>query len=241
MRLTVLSPHRDDAVFSLAHALGAWSRAGAEITVLNFFTRSAYAPFATDGADVSSLRAREDRRSLGLVSGDIRIRSLGLLDAPLRLGIEFGAITDPAAFTPRAEEVQAFGRYIRKLARKSLVLAPLALGDHIDHRTVHCASIVGAAGQDIGFYEDLPYASWTAEQVIQNRIAIAEGELQYPLAPAFRRSQRRQCKARAVAQYRSQIDDAMVKTIARYSEKYRGAERIWFPRHSRRWHPLLST
>lgn len=239
MRLTVLSPHPDDAAFSLALTLRRWSRAGAEITILNFFTRSAYAPFAPFAADVSSLRAREDRRSIGMLEKSIQVRSLRLLDAPLRLGIDFGSITNPDAFTPPDDEVAKLAQRMHGFFRNTLLLAPLALGDHIDHRTVHSAAIKAAAGREVAFYEDLPYASWTDEAVIRKRVCALEHDLRLPLAPALPRGPSWRFKQRAAAQYRSQIDRAAAHAIARYGEKYKGAERIWIPRHSARWRTLL--
>jgi LmbE family N-acetylglucosaminyl deacetylase len=239
MRLTVLSPHRDDATFSLALSLQHWSSTGVEISVLNFFTRSGYAPYACEGADISGIRAREDRRSAGIIDSRIQILSLSLLDAPLRLPIDFGSITNPSAFAPLTCEVASFRECIRRISRNSLVLAPLGLGNHIDHRTVHCAAIAAGGRSSLGFYEDLPYAIWTCETAIRERVASAEEELRLFLRPSLLRSAGRRFKERAVRRYQSQIDLEMASAIARYSEKYKGRERIWVPRHSARWRALL--
>ena len=239
MRVTVLSPHRDDAAFSLALSLRHWSSAGIEIFVLNFFTRSGYAPYVSEEADVSAIRAREDRRSAGTIDRRIQLRSLSLLDAPLRLPIDFGSITNPTAFAPLTHEIASFRDRIRQIFRHSLVLAPLGLGDHIDHRTVHCAAIAVGNTFSLGFYEDLPYAMWTDERAIQERVARAGQELRVSLFPSLLRSAGRRFKERAVKRYQSQIDVEMANAIARYSEKYKGCERIWIPRHSARWRALL--
>ncbi len=55
-KLTVLSPHRDDAAFSLFICLAKWSMfPSLKVKVLNFFTESAYAPYssASDAISVS--------------------------------------------------------------------------------------------------------------------------------------------------------------------------------------------
>jgi LmbE family N-acetylglucosaminyl deacetylase len=239
MQLTVLSPHRDDAAFSLALALKRWAAAGVEITVLNLFTRSAYAPYAREGADITAVRANEDRRALKTIDVLIRLHSLSLLDAPVRLPIDFGSITNVEAFSPLAEEVNFLSRCIRAASRDALVLAPLALGDHIDHRTVHLAALKAGRAHRVGFYEDLPYASWTDDAVIRERVSKVEAVIGIPLFPALRRSASWRFKERVIRRYDSQIDAGMARMIARYGEKYMGAERIWAPRHSARWQALL--
>jgi LmbE family N-acetylglucosaminyl deacetylase len=239
MRLVVLSPHRDDATFSLALSLRHWSSAGVSITVVNFFTQSAYAPYAPDGANISALRADEDRRSLRAVDPQIYLRSLSFLDAPLRLPIDFGAITNPAVFTPVSEEVERMSNVIRSICRRALAIAPLGLGEHIDHRTVRDAAIVALPRKSVAFYEDLPYASWTSESDIRKRISTLEAQLMTPLSACRQRSRNWRFKNRAVRSYHSQIDDSMAVSISRYGEKYNGGERIWVPRHSARWRALL--
>jgi LmbE family N-acetylglucosaminyl deacetylase len=240
MRLTVLSPHRDDAAFSLTLALRRWAGAGVEITVFNFFTRSAYAPYAPAAGDVPAIRAREDRRSLKSIGAQIRVHSLSLLDAPVRLPINFGAITNIEAFSPLAEEVDFLSHRMWAKCRNALVLAPLALGDHIDHRTVHRAALRAAGAHCLGFYEDLPYAAWTDEASIRKRVSRAEAQLGVRLFPALQRSAAWRLKERVISHYHSQIDAGMARTIARYSEKYKGAERIWVPLHSARWRAILN-
>jgi LmbE family N-acetylglucosaminyl deacetylase len=238
--LLVLSPHRDDAAFSLALSLKRWITTGAEIDVLNFFTRSGYAPYACEGADIPAVRASEDARALRALDKRIRLRSLPLLDAPLRLPIDFGSITNPDVFSPLAEEVEGLARTIRRVSRLSLILAPLALGEHIDHRTVRDAAFASADPKRIAFYEDLPYAAWTPESAQRQRVSEIERRLRVSLFPARQHSHDLRWKGRIVRLYRSQIDDRMTELIARYGEKYAGAERIWAPRHDARWRMLLS-
>ena len=86
--ITILSPHRDDAAFSLCMALRKWTVMQLKLTVINFFTVSAYGPrsIAKDPHTVSSIRRREDRRVISIISPLIRVRDAGLLDAPLRSG-----------------------------------------------------------------------------------------------------------------------------------------------------------
>ncbi len=95
--VTVLSPHRDDAAFSLCLALSRWPELNVPVTVVNFFTISGYAPHSasTEIADVSSLREREDQEALASIHPAIHVESLDLLDAPLRFNISAAAISAP--------------------------------------------------------------------------------------------------------------------------------------------------
>lgn len=239
MRVVVLSPHRDDAAFSLALSISRWIATGTDVSVLNFFTRSDYAPYAPDGADIPALRAAEDVKALRAIATTIKMHSLPLLDAPLRLPIDFGSITNPDVFTPVPDEVAQLGRVITDFCRRSLLIAPLGLGEHIDHRTVRDAALAVFDPKRIAFYEDLPYAAWTSEAAIRERVSVLEGELNVRLFPSRQRSRTLRWKSRVIRKYESQIDDRMVETIARYGEKYSGRERIWAPRHDARWRSLL--
>ena len=86
MKIFVLSPHRDDAAFSLALSITHWLSVGHEVTVINVFTRSLYAPYADSEAmpasarldHVSTLRRHEDRAALHAVG----VKSLVDLDLP---------------------------------------------------------------------------------------------------------------------------------------------------------------
>lgn len=240
MRVVVLSPHRDDAAFSLALSLESWAEAGADVTVLNFFTRSDYAPYAREGADIPAVRALEDARALRAISCNIRTRSLPLQDAPLRLPLDFGSITNPDVFRPVPEEVRELSRVVAKTCAKALVMSPLGLGEHIDHRTVRDAALAAIGPKRIAFYEDLPYAAWTPEAAIRERVSEIEGQRSERLFASRQGSRNLRWKRRMARKYQSQIDDRMAETIARHGEKYSGAERIWAPRHDARWHALLS-
>src|ERR1700761_6725222 len=126
--VTVLSPHRDDAAFSLYVCLSRWVGASYRVTVLNFFTESAYGPRAipTSASSISEIRRREDRRALASVNPRIRIESAGLLDAPLRLGIGAGEVCS-AEPSPHdySNNLQTVSSILRAYMRTSLVLVPL--------------------------------------------------------------------------------------------------------------------
>ncbi len=241
--LTVLSPHRDDAAFSLALSLSRWSKLNVPIRVLNFFTISSYGPqcAASSAPDISWLREREDRRALYSIDPRIRIQALGLLDAPIRLNISVASISAPENQDLQPlDEIASLGRQVEPHFRAGLILAPLALGNHIDHRAVHCAALKAHKGQRLGFYEDLPYASWTSDEQLAARVRETERFTHVALRPVvIRTSEPASRKLRVVSRYRSQINRQEATAIAAFASRYGGGERLWIPRHGRPWGALI--
>jgi LmbE family N-acetylglucosaminyl deacetylase len=237
--LTVLSPHRDDAVFSLYFALRKWRREGVRLTVLNFFTRSNYAPGVSEKQTdaVSLIRKTEDRNVLSRIDKGIDVRDCGLLDAPLRLGIEFAAVCNPETRALAKSVEPEIAAYIRTRAFSDLIIAPLGLGGHVDHLAVNEAAIASTArNHKPAFYEDLPYATWTSSDMLRQRIHEIETKLGARLRPVIIRQRYAiPQKQGAAARYRSQITRQEAASIARFSLRYGGGERLWIPKHSKLW------
>lgn len=247
MKILVLSPHRDDAAFSLTLAIQAWLRAGHTVDVLNIFTRSDYAPFsdaeslhANDRASfVTALRRREDeawRKQQGSVVlqridpnlGVLTLIDLNFKDAPIRLRCPPEEIFTRAV-DPNDKAIAKLGGALERSAHAALVV-PLALGDHIDHRTVREAALRTGGTQPLAFYEDLPYAA--SPDVLSN-LSVLTSELARalatPLTPALGPASPNAVaiKLRAALCYDSQIDNATAELIAQFATRYSGAERLW--------------
>ena len=100
MKILILSPHRDDAAFSLGLAIDTWLAAGHRVQVLNFFTQSLYAPYSdaeslhqNDRVSfVSAVRRREDIAWNKLLRDRLEFHDLDLQDAPLRLNCDLGEL-----------------------------------------------------------------------------------------------------------------------------------------------------
>ena len=242
--LTILSPHRDDAAFSLSIALFCWSKLPIQLTVVNFFTQSEYAPHAlsTRISTISSLRKREDRSALRSIDRRIRLKSLDLLDAPLRFGIPADATSRPdIAALQSSAEIDTLAEGVRKYFAHGLVLAPLALGDHVDHLAVKRAALVNSKHYNLGFYEDLPYATWTSSSSLCLKVREAEQCTRVSLRPAIVRSRAFTAahKRQVITKYDSQISSDTVTAIAKYTSKYGGGERFWFPKYGGPWKLLI--
>jgi hypothetical protein len=246
--LTIVSPHRDDVPFSLFLSLSRWRSLPLKVHVVTIFTVSVYAPRACSLAGdfeqirsaVTSLRKREDRRIFHLIDKKITLEALDLLDAPLRLGISADSVCRPQ--NPCIEtrpEVEMLSRHFRKYFRRGLVLAPLALGDHVDHLTVRAAAIKSSVRQKLGFYEDLPYAACVSERSLQRAVSNAECSTGIKLKSAVIHQKRYISRKRSIAGlYQSQISRDDATAIARFAANYGGGERIWIPKHGRAWKSL---
>jgi LmbE family N-acetylglucosaminyl deacetylase len=240
--VTILSPHRDDAVFSLGLSLLEWRKLPLRLSIVNFFTVSSYGPRATssDESSITRVRQAEDHRVLASIDTRIRITSLDLLDAPLRLGIPAQSVCSqemPPAQTK--VDLEALTSKLRKYFHEGLVVAPLGLGDHIDHLTVREAAIAASSGHRLGFYEDLPYATWTdGADLLKRVMGIEEASGERLKACTIRTNRAVPRKYKLAVGYNSQIDRAGAYTIARFSINYGGGERIWIPKHRRAWRTL---
>ena len=169
MKVVAVSPHLDDAVFSVG---GTLARLGERVDVLvvTCFTGSVdpatATPFALStqldkglGADVDymALRREEDRRALGILGTGIVGRHLDLLEAPHR-----GYASAPELFAGRRPDDEVAGPLAAALepllADADLVLAPQALGDHVDHQWVGAVVADLVPGGRRAWWRDTPYA-----------------------------------------------------------------------------------
>ena len=243
-----MSPHRDDAAFSLSIAICRWLAEGHDLTLLNVFTRSLYAPYA-DAGDlqgddrleyVTDLRREEDTRYLSGLDRRVQMVDLDLEDAPIRLKCDSSVVcdmevdaNDPAIASVR----EAVEGWIRDhdgtsggQAGCGLIL-PLGLGHHVDHRTVRDAAVPLTTQFPSAFYEDLPYAMRDGVRVDLSRFREdAATRLHETLMPSLchgGHTRPIELKRRLVSAYRSQIDPELADSIANFSHRYHGAERIW--------------
>ena len=244
MKILVLSPHRDDAAFSLGLAIDTWLAAGHKVQVLNFFTQSLYAPYSdaeslhrNDRVSfVSAVRRREDIAWNKMLRDRLEFHDLDLHDAPLRLNCDLGELPTLEIRAGDRALARAAGA-VAKLTRNATpettaVLAPLCVGAHIDHRIVRQAAIdtLATSALPFAFYEDLPYAAREEEA---GRHASHAADLNIHLEPTFAApplsdpAAAVQRKMRMAECYDSQIDSEMVRIIGEFSRTYEGRERLW--------------
>lgn len=241
MRIVVVSPHRDDAAFSLGLAIDAWLASGHKVTVMNCFTISEYAPFsdvaslhANDRRSfVTAVRRREDIAWTKLAGSRLELYDLDLMDAPLRLAC---SVEDVQTMEIRpgdravARVAGAITKIAGRVARGEIAfVVPLAVGGHIDHRVARQAAAQALTDPSIplAFYEDLPYAARPEARDLL--VPEAAMDLQACFASASRPDESAAVarKQRIAECYDSQIDSAAVHSIASFCSNYGGRERIW--------------
>ncbi|MEU1589568.1 PIG-L family deacetylase [Micromonospora sp. NPDC005710] len=160
-----VSPHLDDAVFSVGGTLAALASAGWTVRVVTCFTASVpdLSPFAlacqldkgiTADVDYMALRRAEDEAACAVLG--VQPVHLPLPEAPHR------GYADPAAlFAGVRSDDRAAAALVpalrAHLADADVILAPQALGDHADHRIV--CETVAALRPDGLWWRDVPYVS----------------------------------------------------------------------------------
>jgi LmbE family N-acetylglucosaminyl deacetylase len=155
-----LSPHLDDVVLSCSARILA---DGDQAVIATVFSRG-------DGYEV---RRAEDR--LACERLDAEPLWLDLPDAPFRSGFyrSFRAICleeDPTDRAFLGEVTRVVGEAVRRVGPQRVV-APLAVGTHIDHRLVHEAA--RAVEGRVEFYEDRPYV------FVRHALAMRLSELEW--------------------------------------------------------------
>jgi LmbE family N-acetylglucosaminyl deacetylase len=163
--VVAISPHLDDAAFSVGGLLAAHARAGDRVTIVTCFTGNVDRPhgFAlacqldkglSPDVDYMALRRAEDRAAAAVIGA--AVVHLPLLEAPHR-----GYASAPELFGARRSDdgilpdlTRSIGEQIAALS-PDLLLGPMAIGDHVDHWLVRDA--IAASGAPTLLWEDWPY------------------------------------------------------------------------------------
>lgn len=241
MRWIYLSPHLDDAVLSAGGLIWEQVAAGDSVEIWTLCAGDPpppYPPFAqelhlrwgVDGAQASAMRRAEDQAACHVLGAAFRhsplpdciYRRLPGSDRPV-------IVQRDDLFAPFPEQENALVDDIAAWVQTGLpagarLVAPLALGGHIDHRLVRAAA--ERLGRDLWYYPDYPYVisdplnhADLRDQLQNCRIALVEGISAAGVA----------AWQSAVAAYASQIStfwgslDEMRARIAAYHQEGGGA------------------
>lgn len=218
MRL-VLSPHYDDAAYSLGGLLHRWTREGHTVTILTVMAADPPDP-PPDSPIVREVHARweagENPVPARRKEDETAARILG---AALRFGPAADCIyrCDEQGQALYPDEAAIFGAVrandpapkmldasLGEWTAPEMLLAPLAAGHHVDHQIVQAWARRLAArwpGTRLYFYADYPYSRDTAvvqqaldslaEQVTARHFALSEADIEAHIrAAAAYRSQR---------------------------------------------------
>lgn len=241
MRILVVSPHLDDAAFSLSLAIKSWLHRTHTVDVVNCFTQSEYAPYSdaesmpwnARRAYVTALRLKEDEHWREQLGPGLQTSNWSLEDAPLRLrcGVDQVCNLTPVRTDGSCETIRTATEKALSQTGSALVV-PLAVGGHVDHRTVH-DSLLPLAHQNpnspLAFYEDLPYAARAEAEDEVKRIVERVGAELCPTFASPRSGVESAAlwKRRLASCYDSQIDDQTAEQIGDFCRRYGGRERMW--------------
>jgi LmbE family N-acetylglucosaminyl deacetylase len=229
LKLAVVSPHFDDACFSLGAALLAWTRDQHDVDILDCFTVSNFLPGESDcnPAAVTHQRRLEEAFFVQQLGGSSRYFDLGETDAPLRLSCPLNDVFGRTA-ADDPEELARLRSALNIIASHHVLAIPLAAGRHIDHELAKSAAIDLVQDHAVAFYEDLPYSAQLADHDIMELARIAGDQLKRPVVPVvFHSGVSWEEKARLVRLYKSQVTAEVEAAIRQQYERYGGGERLW--------------
>ena len=236
-----ISPHLDDVTFSCGGQIYARTAAGATVLVVTVTTGLPPAPlseFARElherwqlPADGVRLRREEDEAACGKLGADFEhwpvpdciYRRDPASGRPL-----YNTLDDIFDRPRRADEaiVPEIAGRLASLPQAGQVIAPLAVGQHVDHQLTRlaCEQVFGG---DLLYYEDYPYIRQ------EGALARAQGEAeqwQETLLPIDETATA--AKIRGMAAYKSQIpiffdDGHDLDKQARMQIRLTGGERVW--------------
>jgi len=224
-RGTVVSPHPDDAALSIGGLLGRIA-GRCELTLVTVFSRSRWVRPGWIGrrgeAAISRVRREEESAFAEAIGATLHL--LNLPDASLRgydAASELELLRDP----------QDWQRHVRALVASRLalvdpdfVIAPAAIGGHVDHilvRSAVCEWASSARGT-VFLYEDLPY---------KNRAAQSPGArpARFPITIDIRAQ--RAAKLALLSFYPSQLDPFTCIDICEIdTNRVGGSETLWTDR-----------
>ena len=229
-----ISPHSDDIALSLGAFL--WARRFAlRIRIVTVFsvTSNTADDSISDSRIVTSMRKAEDARFAALLGPGVAVHWLDREDAPLRLHIPDEAVF---RFDLSSEDLSEKRHLVNKVKVEygsfDLLLAPMALGQHIDHTVVRNAALeLLAEGFPVAFYEDIPYAadSSLAEigEYAAHLVNLAGQELDLC---AIETGVTIEKKVALISCYRSQMDsrtESRVRSHAARCSVNSVVERVW--------------
>ena len=138
----VLSPHLDDAVLSCSSLMAS--------------RRSLIATFFSAGDASYEFRRAEDLEAAKIIGAGTK--HLGFRDAPFRSALYRSFLGIVAGHARPSIKVENAITLLLEEFHPELVLAPLGVGNHVDHRLLRDAATKLVRPEQLLYYEDLPYA-----------------------------------------------------------------------------------
>lgn len=229
----ILSPHCDDAAFSLGASI--IDSKFENILILTIFSKSTCTAnnLNNEIEEVTKMRKKEDQAFFSSCKSEVELSYLDLLDAPIRLNIREEDVCSYIKMNSnKLLQNEIEHKIYNYLIDNSLILSPLGLGNHIDHLIVReIAFRLLKDNYNVGFYEDLPYAGTIPTTEIHSYINQLNKNEKLYLKPVLINSKMSiDIKAQACSKYSSQIDDYTINNIKKHHSQLiiqQVSERIW--------------
>jgi LmbE family N-acetylglucosaminyl deacetylase len=221
--ITIVSPHLDDAAFSLGALI---LNSPERIKVINVFTRSCYTLLESDKNkvfEITKLRRGEDEAALTLLCE--RVDYLNFPDASIRENYVSESDYLSADLDPEKDPIYAqVSDAIRKNFSENpyaIYYFPLGLGDNIDHVILRAVgeSLNEESPNQIRFYED-----WGYECLAREDFEFCDENLE--LETVVDCEAILEQKLELSSHYGSQINSEM-KNLLTQTARSRGGERIY--------------
>jgi LmbE family N-acetylglucosaminyl deacetylase len=207
-KFTILSPHLDDAVWSLGGYLKSLESIS-DIRVINIFSKQSFAfEKSMDPTLATEIRKNEDKKALNWV-GIADIRYLDIPEALMR------GYSKEKMFLDFENDIEdPVGKILEKLLaelikKEDMVLIPSAFGGHIDH--IITRNVAMRISCNHVFYEDLPYAARTERRSVAERFLANKGLKKAPATKLCLENH-----MRLTRMYKSQIAGYRLKQIRNY-------------------------
>lgn len=233
--IVILSPHADDASFSLGGSLWKY-RNRANIHIINIFTRQDFTIYWKLYAESreKNFVHHEERMAwklLNIKDG----KMLGLKDAPMRekykdqviLSEEFDSSKIISNEQKLYQQLTTSIGEIIKNINPSIILCPLGIGKHVDHILVRDACIEAVKDyRRLSFYEEMPYViSFNRETVIKE---VEEKVKRKLVSRKIDITSSVEMKLKVLNIYKSQIKSFQAKAMVQHSYQSSSCfENIW--------------
>lgn len=222
--IEILSPHIDDAAFSLACFILQKSDESVPIEITTCFSISDYLANGNGSnllEEVVRIRKAEDRDFSRQLKPSVKFNYLDLDDAPLR-GYQKCGFQDRFSEADQ-RQITSLQAYLK--SKDSPIIVPLGLGNHVDHIICqHAAETV--QNRIFAFYEDLPYAGRIPEAEILERVEYIQNSSRLRLTPFIVGASYIHRKEQLCSLYPSQLKDWYLEKILHQLNRLQG-ERLW--------------
>lgn len=239
----LLAPHLDDAVLSCGGQIFLKTAADKPVLVITLMAgdppQQTLTPFAQLlherwqlAENATAERRAEDAAACAILGADYQHWDLPdciyRFDPQTKTGFYgseealFGAV-----HPSEAALVASLGERLRDLPPHGRLLAPLTVGNHVDHQIVRRA-VETLPPDHIAYYEDYPYAA--VPGALEK--ALSAGDLTWRAEVIPLSEEALQAKIKAIAAYTSQVgtffrDSSEMEKMIRAFNAVAGGERIW--------------